>query len=395
MTILRSYLAREIYYSFLIILVSLLGLFTFFSVIEELDKVNNWSSLFLLFYVHILKIPILGHHLIPIAILIGFILSLSKLSKNNALLVFRSSGLSGIRFLLILYSINIPILIGSLTLSEIFIPLAGERIALCTNIKAEKKEPENHFNYMDEYWFREFIENYGIRIISISKIRQSKEIEGITIYEFDKQSRLCKIINAKEGFIYKNLLNLRSAEQISFASDLENLMHSHSDSLIQNESIIGSKKLDECLVKTQLDINNLTNSIIKHEYMSILMLIKYINYLKNNELNADEYITILWKKILHPLSLITMASLSAPISFIEVRRNNLITFKVFSGIFLGMLFFIINQFILNFGTMSELKPWISESITSFFGISSSCLALFFMENQQIFQNFSRKFSNEK
>ena len=91
----RRYLAREIYRSTSVVLIALLGLFTFFTLVDELDSVNARFPLTALFYLQGLSLPTRLYDLLPIGVLIGAILALSGLAQRNELVsgpyLFRSS----------------------------------------------------------------------------------------------------------------------------------------------------------------------------------------------------------------------------------------------------------------------------------------------------------------
>ncbi|MBC41153.1 MAG: LPS export ABC transporter permease LptG, partial [Pusillimonas sp.] len=61
----RRYLAKEIYRSSIVVLLALLGLFTFFALIEELDNVGTKLTLLDLFYLQALQMPTRLYELLP------------------------------------------------------------------------------------------------------------------------------------------------------------------------------------------------------------------------------------------------------------------------------------------------------------------------------------------
>ena len=60
----RRYLAREIYRSTSVVVLALIGLFTFFTLVDELDSVGDKFPLSALFYLQALAVPVLAHRLI-------------------------------------------------------------------------------------------------------------------------------------------------------------------------------------------------------------------------------------------------------------------------------------------------------------------------------------------
>ncbi|HEX2520278.1 MAG TPA: LptF/LptG family permease, partial [Castellaniella sp.] len=91
----RRYLASEIYRSTAVVLVALVGLFTFFALIDDLDNVGPKFTLLSLFYLQALAFPTRLYDLLPIGLLIGAVLALAGLAQRNELVILRVSGVSG------------------------------------------------------------------------------------------------------------------------------------------------------------------------------------------------------------------------------------------------------------------------------------------------------------
>src|SRR5690625_4095859 len=120
----RRYLASEIYRTSIVVLLALVALFTFFSLIEELDSVGEKFTLLNLFYLEALATPARLYDLLPIGLLIGSILALASLAQRHELVILRVSGVSGTRLLFNLWLITIPMVAGAFLLSEVVTPRA-------------------------------------------------------------------------------------------------------------------------------------------------------------------------------------------------------------------------------------------------------------------------------
>src|SRR3546814_5421726 len=92
--------------------------------------------------------------------------------------------------------------------------------------------------------------------------------------------------------------------------------------------------------------------------MSILDLVDYISYLKNNQLQTERQVVALWRKMAYPFTLLVMITIAAPIGFMQTRRGG-VGSKVFIGILLGVGFFMLNQLALNVGMLSKWAPWVT------------------------------------
>ena len=120
----RRYLAREIYRSTSVVVLALIGLFTFFTLVDELDSVGDKFPLSALFYLQALAVPTRLYDLLPIGLLIGAILALAGLAQRNELVILRVSGVSGLGLLGMLWAVSIPIILAALLLSELITPIA-------------------------------------------------------------------------------------------------------------------------------------------------------------------------------------------------------------------------------------------------------------------------------
>jgi len=120
----RRYLAREIYRSCTVVLLALLGLFTFFALIDELDALGENFTLVSLMYLQALALPTRLYDLLPIGLLIGAILALAGLAQRNELVILRVSGVSGMKLLRLLWVATLPLVAVALLLSEYVTPMA-------------------------------------------------------------------------------------------------------------------------------------------------------------------------------------------------------------------------------------------------------------------------------
>ena len=175
----RRYLAREIYRSCAVVLMALLGLFTFFALVDDLDNVGDKFSMMALLYMQALAIPTRLYDLLPIGLLIGAILALAGLAQRNELVILRVSGVSGMRLLRMLWIVTIPLMIGAALLSEYVTPWAEMKSGEA-NLMFRGKAGGDRLN--SGYWFKEPTANGGTRIINIAALQGGPgAVGGITL----------------------------------------------------------------------------------------------------------------------------------------------------------------------------------------------------------------------
>jgi lipopolysaccharide export system permease protein len=370
----RRYLAREIYRSTSVVLIALLGLFTFFTLVDELDSVNAQFPLTALFYLQGLSLPTRLYDLLPIGLLIGAILALSGLAQRNELVILRVSGVSGMGLLGMLWTVSIPIILGALILSEFLTPLAEIKSSEVNLLMRGRVEGGR---LASGYWFKEPTQNGGTRIINVGKLLTSGNVENLSIYEFPDGLTLSVMTQAKSGKFVKGKLDMQDVVETQLDPNIKNVL---ADAKVTTQPAVTVKQLPRQTIDTTLSSERLVARILTPERMSLMALHDYIDYLNRNQLQADRQIVAVWRKMAYPFTLLVMLTIAAPISFMQTRRGG-VGAKVFLGILLGTGFFMINQLALNVSLLFNWPPVVTALLPNIGAMTLALTAVFMMENR--------------
>lgn len=370
----RRYLAREIYRSTAVVVIALIGLFTFFTLVDELDTVGEKFPLTALFYLQMLSLPTRLYDLLPIGLLIGAILALAGLAHRNELVIFRVSGVSGMGLLKMLWTVCLPIIVGALLLSEIVTPIAEVKNSEANLLMRGRVEGGI---MATGYWFKEPTPNGGTRVINVGKLLSSGNVANLKMYEFPDGLNLSSMSQAESGRFTDGKLVMQNVVENAFAAEAKNAL---ADATVKNTPLITIKHLPERTVETTLTPERLVARILTPERMSLLALKDYIGYLNSNQLQADRQIVAVWRKVAYPFTLIVMLTIAAPISFMQTRRGG-VGAKVFIGILLGTGFFMINQLALNVGMLYKWSPVVTALLPNFVAMLMALFAVLMMENR--------------
>jgi lipopolysaccharide export system permease protein len=370
----RRYLAREIYRSTSVVLIALLGLFTFFTLVDELDSVNARFPLTALFYLQGLSLPTRLYDLLPIGLLIGAILALSGLAQRNELVILRVSGVSGMGLLAMLWTVSIPIILGALILSEFLTPLAEIKSSEVNLLMRGRVEGGR---LASGYWFKEPTQNGGTRIINVGKLLTSGNVENLSIYEFPDGLTLSVMTQAKSGKFVKGKLDMQDVVETQLDPNIKNVL---ADAKVTTQPAVTVKQLPRQTIDTTLSSERLVARILTPERMSLMALHDYIDYLNRNQLQADRQIVAVWRKMAYPFTLLVMLTIAAPISFMQTRRGG-VGAKVFLGILLGTGFFMINQLALNVSLLFNWPPVVTALLPNIGAMTLALTAVFMMENR--------------
>ncbi len=370
----RRYLAKEIYRSSAIVLLALVGLFMFFALIDGLDKVGKRLTLLNLFYLQLLDLPNHLYELLPIGFLIGAVLALAGLAQRNELIILRASGVSALRLLGTLWLIAIPLMLAALVLSEYVTPAAdlkGSEAKLSLLGRAEGGRMASG------YWFKEADDHGNMRVINIKRLGGLGRVQNIDMYEFGPADNLINFVQAQEGQFENGKLILK---QVATTHIDPQSAHALLDTTAVEQPISSFVILPERIIDTTLSPERLIARVLTPERMAIADLLDYIDYLERNQLQTDRQQIALWRKIAYPFTLLVMVTIAAPIGFVQSRRGG-VGPKVFLGIILGVVFFMINQLALNAGMLGNWQPWATALLPNIIGFLIALAALLAIEHR--------------
>lgn len=370
----QRYLAAEIYRSSAIVLLALMGLFTFFNLIDELDRISATFSVTNLLYLEALNLPTQLYELLPIGLLIGSILALAGLAQRNELVILRVSGISGFKLLLMLWLATIPLMILAFVLSEYVAPRAEIQ---ASEASLEILGRAGGGRLASGYWFREQAPEGGIRIINIKTLQSQGNIRDITVYHLNDKLRLQQFTQAERGRLINEQLQLHDSVTTEIhpqANELLNTLEPPSAPLV---SLVPADNLN---LATTLTAERLMARILTPERMAASDLMDYIQYLEANQLQTSRQVVALWRKFAYPFSLLVMITIAAPISFMQTRRGGAGT-KIFVGILVGVGFFMLNQLTLNLGMLSQWAPWVTALLPNISALLIAFAALILLENK--------------
>lgn len=333
------YIARHIFSSVLLVLMVLVGLFAFFTFIEEVKDIGKanydiWSAIQ---YVG-LTLPLFIYELFPSAALLGGLLGLGTLANHHELTVIRASGVSTLRLAWSVTQIGLLLTIVVMLIGETLAPL-GERTAdnLRKAAQTQGNGQQRIFQTRYGFWARD-----GNAFVNIRTILPDGGFGDITLYEFSAPHQLSKHTLARRA--YYNLAGfweLQDVRQTTFSHDRVQQKHLPR---LQWQAI-----LNPDLIKTV---------VVQPHKLSSWGLYQYINYLRQSEQRTTQYELAFWNRISYPLVSLTMLLLAMPLVFGSMRSVS-IGQRIVMGALLGIGFYMLNQTVGNVGLVYELSPLLS------------------------------------
>jgi len=328
----ERYLAREIYASTLLVLAAFLALFAFFDLVNELGDVGkgNYQLYHAVGYV-LLTLPGYVYELLPIAVLIGSLYALTLLARHSEITVLRASGLSTATLVLALMRIGALFVLLTFVVGEFIAPPA-ERAAQQLRLQAMSSVVGQQFRsglwVKDEHAF-----------VNVREVLPDTSLRGIRIYQFDQNYQLLSISEAEAAhFQPPNSWQLANVAQTLFEGER-----------------VRVDRHAEVLWQSALSPDILTVLLVDPGRMSLVNLYLYTRHLTENRQKTQRYEIAMWKKVFYPMAALVMMILALPFGYLHDRLGN-ISFKVFSGVMLGVAFHMLNGLFSSLGVINSWPP---------------------------------------
>lgn len=334
MNIIDRYIGVVVLKSTLIVMLFLVALFSFFTFVDQLGNVGigNYGTWQAAQYV-VMLMPRVVYQMFPIAALIGVIIGLGALANNNELTVIRAAGVSINKILFSVMKTGVVFILLVIVLGEWVAPVS-ERYAQVHRSVAMSNTLTMGRKF--GLWARD-----GLTFVNVQKILPKGRLGEVNIYEFNEDRSLGKMLEAREAYYVDNNWVLEDVTESRISREK-----------INTENITTRKWM------TTLSPDLLSIVIVKPETLSIVGLYQYINYLQENELEAERYELAFWSKLILPFVTGVMIVLAIPFVFGSLRSVS-IGQRAMVGALVGIAFYIINQVFSYVGLVYHLNVFLS------------------------------------
>lgn len=339
--IITRYLANQIIRASFLVLVILVSLSLFFTLIRELDDLGNGNyGAWQLVQFLILRIPSFLVDFMPLAALIGCMLSLGNLASNSELIALQSSGLSINKFILAVGQSVFLLALLSWLIADFIVPYSETQ---AKQIRVSSLASTISLNSRKGVWVKD-----EQNIIFIEQLYPDGNAKHIEIYYLDENGKLLQSAVAEQaivdstGWVLNNVKLTRVSENKTEVST-------------QARSIYQGKLSQQLLESIS----------VEPQQMAISDLITYISFLQQNKLNNQAEALFLWRKIYAPLSIVVMGLLAIPFVLGSQRQNNTGQ-RLMMGILLGLLYVVLNRLLIQLGEQLQLVAYINALLPTLF-----------------------------
>ncbi|MFL9924866.1 LPS export ABC transporter permease LptG [Herbaspirillum lusitanum] len=375
MRVIQRYFTTEITRSVLFALAAFLALFAFFELMGQLESVgrNGYKLQQAVLFV-VMGLPGNVYELMPIAVLIGTIYTLSQFAARSEFTIMRVSSMSTRMTAKVLGRIGIGFAIMTILFGELVAPKATE---LAQKLKLEAQGSSLSSQFRSGMWAKDVIKDNGMegnvtgtRFINIQALQPDGRLDGVKIYELDNEFHLAQMITAERGdYLGNHEWKLSNVLMSDFADGNKD------------------RKITEPVKTEKLATRNMISEVTP-EILSVLFadpdrmsaydLRAYTKHLEANNQRTERYEIAFWKKIVYPLSIFVMLALALPFAYLHFRAGG-VSLKIFTGIMIGVAFQLINSLFSHIGLLNTWPALVTAALPSVLFMLMAIVALRWVE----------------
>lgn len=329
--ILNRYVFRQINQGTLLTLLVLVSLSLFFVFIAELEDVGKgyYSLLLAIEYVALLT-PGKVVEFMPLAIMLGTILSLGALASNSEIIAMQAAGVSITQFLRAVLQAALVLAFLSFIVADWVVPVSE------TNARQIRSSAINDTAAIlgkKGLWIKD-----ESRILHIELLLPNGIARNVEIHVFDTDGRLQSAIAAESAIPDNDSWRLLQVRQT-----------------ILNRDAVTSREYDELNYDGKISDQLLDALLIEPRQMSSGDLFTYLDFLQQNNLDASVEQLNFWQKIFSPFVVVVMCLLAVPFVLGSQRQGNAGQ-RIMMGILLGLSYVVADRLLTQLGSHLGLMP---------------------------------------
>ena len=327
----EAYLVRRTSVGLLIAAATLLPLFSFFDLIEQLEDVGQgFYRMQDAFYVTLLLLPRRLIQLLPFIALIGNVIALGQLALNSEIIAMRAAGLSPARISLASFKVGLSLLLLLGVLEQLVAP------ALQSKAIAHRLEALHQSAELGEdlgLWTRD--EN---QVLRLGEAIRAAYVQDVEIFTLDDRGLLTAYIHAQGAEIISNdLWRLRGVTMKQF-----------------NGTQVDTKSLARLNWRPFLGFDEVSMLTRPVASLSPTELYHQVRYLEETGQQHDEISLAYWRKFGTGLIMLAMLLLSVPFVFGSMRTG--IGYRLVLAGITGICVYLLDQILSNAGLLLGLNP---------------------------------------
>jgi len=332
MTLLRTYLVMAVLRGVATVLGVLVAVTCVIEFVGQLNDVGtgDYGLQDALIYIA-LGVPRTIFTTLPIAALIGSLLSLGNLAVHRELIVMRASGVSSLQLLSAVGLAGLVLAVLTVLLGESVAPSLS---AYAREMRTRAMHEEIAVGDGQATWLRE-----GDRIVSLR--RQAGDLGyggGVHLFELGPDQTLRQVARADSANLEDNRWVLSNYAETTFDDG--------------GMTVRAGRESSEA---HGLNPDLLELSVVRADLLDTPSLIRYISYLRANSLDAHRYLVAYWSRLANVFSVVVMTVLALPFVFGGLRSAGSGA-RLLVGLIMGLTYYVAGQVLTSGGEVYGVDP---------------------------------------
>jgi lipopolysaccharide export system permease protein len=327
-------------------LVALLAIFSLVEFLDDLSDVGKgrYTMRAAVEYM-LLTTPNRIFILFPIAGVIGSLIGLGSLAAHRELVVIRATGISSLRIAGAAMKAAAVLVLASVLVGEVVSPYTEQ---LAHQRRATALSDNHALGTGNGFWVRD-----GNTFINVGQVLPGNRMKELYIYEFDDERQLRVATFADDGIYQDGEWTLGGVRQ----------------SIIGTDGVT-AREVVEADWRSRFDPELAEVVSVRLTSLSILGLMRYIDYLQSNGLDTGRYELALWSKIIHPFTTVVMIFIALPLVLGRLGSVG-IGQRILAGIVIAVSFLLLEQLAGHMGLAFGLNPMVAAwaPTLSFFALA--------------------------
>lgn len=391
MRVLQRYFAVEILQAVVFVLAAFLAFFSIFELQTELQVVGRGGYLLHHAFLYVLlKMPGNAYLLMPIAALIGTIFALAQFASRSEFTIMRAASMSTVMAGTMLAKIGLLIAVVTLILGEFVAPLSSK---FAETLKLTAAGTAISQEFRSGLWAKDRIKKDGLtgavigsRFINVTKYLPDGQLQGVKLYEFDKDFRLSALISADHAD-YQDAARTWRLVDVTETRFSNSPMASPGDlnaGLIAHDlSSVAAALVSTNRVASKDFVSEITPGILSVMFadpdkMSAYDLWLYTKHLVENKQDSKRYQIAFWKKTIYPFAVLVMMALALPFAYLHFRSGG-VSLKIFTGIMIGVSFVLLDSLFSHLGILNTWPAFVTAVAPSALFLMMAAGALWWVE----------------
>lgn len=325
--------------------VGLTLLMAMFTLLDQLGDAGSGSRLSEVLTYVLLKSVNGAYIVFPVAALLGAMIGVGGLAAGNELVAFRTAGVSRLRLS--------GSVLGAVLLLTMVVMVIGEYVMPSAEQQARALK-ENRLDASAsgaggrDIWIRDGQDyiHIGRSVVSRDDDAAAVTLLNVVRYRFDERLGLQSVDRASSA--------THDGTQWRFSRNTQ--------TRIGAEAIERDYREDE-IWTAGFEPELLSAAVVRPRYMSVRDILDQVAFLGQNGLDARAYTSVLWTKLLFPLTVLALVLAGMPFLFGSARTQSF-GVRIFIGMSLGGVFMIVSKTMQNFSEAYALPSWAGAGMPS-------------------------------